>query len=54
MTLQEAAESTKQLSEFLCKPIDEIWENHTDDSVKERFSYEEVTEYLKTHLAGTD
>lgn len=54
MTLSEAAESTRELSEFLCKPVDEIWEEHTDASVKENFSFEEISEYLEKHPAGTN
>lgn len=49
MTLSEAAESTRELSSFLCKPISEIWENHTDKSIKQRFTFEDISEYLEKH-----
>ncbi len=49
MSLQQAAESTKDLSNFLCKPIEEIWLHHTSDAIKEQFSLDEVLEYLAEH-----
>ena len=54
MSLAEAAESTRKLAAFLCESVEEVWENHTDESIKSKFSLEEISEYLKANPADTN
>ena len=42
MYLHETAKNTLELSRLMCKPIDEIWENHTSEEIKQTFSLEEI------------
>lgn len=50
----DVAEGTLELSRFLCKDIEEIWENHTAEEIKEKYTFDEIktlidTEVKKTH-----
>ena len=47
MYLQEIAKNTLELSKFMCKPIEEIWEEHTSEEIKQTFSFEEIQAEIK-------
>lgn len=42
MNLVEAVEMVKELTEYLCLDIKTVWDEHIDDCVKNKFSYEEI------------
>lgn len=40
--LMEAAKATKELADLLCISIEDVWEKHTDESVKEDLNFSDV------------
>lgn len=43
----DVAKSTVELCGFLCKDIDEIWENHTSEDIKAQYSLEEIKKVIE-------
>ena len=49
MDLKETALKTKELADLLCISVQEVWEKHTDESVRKNFSLEEVLNEIATY-----
>lgn len=50
MNMIDVAEGTLELSQFLCKDIEEIWENHTDEDIKEKYTFDEIKNLIDTEF----
>lgn len=49
MTLKDAAEMTQELAWFTDTTVRDAWENHSDQSIKSLFTFDQILEYLKEH-----
>lgn len=47
MDLRDIAKSTKELSDLLCISLEETWEEHTDDSIKKQYRFEDVKKAIE-------
>lgn len=47
MSVIDTADTIKKLSDFLCIPLDEIWESHVGKDIKAEYTLEQIKEALK-------
>lgn len=49
MKLESVAANLYQMSLLLAVNLEEIWEKHTDEKIKEAFTLREIEEYIEKH-----
>lgn len=49
MSLQDAAELTREMAQMTAADLEEVWKNHTDESIKREFTFEQIRKYVDEH-----
>ena len=47
--LNDMAKATIDLSRYLGLSIDDIWEKHTDEKIKQDYTLDEIKQYLRNN-----